>query len=90
MQVSSEAIRDIEKEIQDTIARLKHCSEAILEAGNCTSDAWDDVRAAEFRKVMGKVSGLMENPIEPLKNSIPKLDQLAEIVDKYNNTHYQG
>ncbi len=83
MQASSEAIRDMEKEIQLTIKNLQKCSEGILNANRATTN-WDDDKAAEFNMLMGKVSRLVDSPVDTLQKALPKLEALAQAVDNYN------
>lgn len=89
MQASSEAIREMAKEIRTTITNLKNCSEKIMDANRAT-ESWDDEKGAEFNLVMAKVSRLVDSPTTTLQAALPKLEALAQAVDAYSNQKIGG
>ena len=85
MKASAEAIREMKKQISQTVKDIEHIQQGIS-SGIRTTGSWDDAKAAEFNMIMQKIARLTASPVTTLNAAIPKLEKLAQAVDKYNQT----
>lgn len=85
MKASAETIRDMKKQIGQTVKDIEHIKQGISSGIRATS-SWDDAKAAEFNMIMQKIARLTASPVDTLNTAIPKLEKLAQAVDKYNQT----
>lgn len=83
IQASPEAIREMAQDIRSTITDIEHISEGIR-SGIRSTESWDDAKAAQFNEVMQRIARLTESPVSDLNAAIPKLENLAQILDSYN------
>lgn len=83
IQASPEAIREMAQDIRSTVSDIEHISEGIR-SGIRATDSWDDAKAAQFNEVMQRIARLTESPVSDLNAAIPKLENLAQILDNYN------
>lgn len=84
MKGDSQTVRDIAKEISETIKDLEQMSEGINNGLQAT-DKWDDEKAADFNLAMRKVASKVKSPIDDLKKALPKLEKLAQLMDAYTS-----
>lgn len=82
-----ESIRDMEKELKDTVKKLESISQGIYSATGNLGD-WNDDKAEEFRIIMKRIADLIVAPVDTLNASAPKLEELALALDRYNNIHF--
>lgn len=87
VQASPEIIREMEKEISDTIREIERISEGIRQCMSSVSN-WNDEQAAEFNALMHKIAGLTAAPVGTLNESLPKLERLARALDEYNRVKF--
>ena len=87
IKASSHAIREMEKNLSDTIRDLERISNGIKGILHATSD-WDDRQSQEFRTLMKRISELTIQPVEQLKSSIPKMEKLAQSLDEYGKIRF--
>lgn len=87
MKASSEAIRDMKKQIAQTVKDIEHIKQGI-QSGIRATEAWDDAKAAEFNMIMQRIARLTASPIQTLNAAMPKLERLAQTVDSYNSTKF--
>ena len=83
IKASPETIREMKKEISNTIRDIERIS-AGIKTGMSASASWDDAKAAEFNMLMQQIARLTATPIETLNAALPKLEKLAQILDRYN------
>lgn len=83
----SQTVRDMQKDISQTIKDLEHMSEGIRNGMQATG-GWDDAKASEFNLAMGKVARMIESPVDSLKTAIPKLEKLAQLMDEYTSKSF--
>ena len=86
VKASPEIIREMERDINNTIRDVTAISEGIRR-GISGSAGWDDPKALEFASVMQEIARLTESPVNTLTAAVPKLEKLAQALDKYNSVH---
>ena len=84
---NAETVREIKNDIARTIADLSEMSAGIRTGARSTS-GWDDQKAAEFGDAMGRVADMIESPVESLREAIPKLERLAQLMDEYTSKRF--
>ena len=87
IQASSQSIREIEKNLNDTIRDMEQIAAGIKNVLNATKD-WDDQQSREFKDVMDKIGKLTMQPVDQLNEAIPRLEQLAQYVDEYSRIRF--
>ena len=87
VKASPETIRDMKKDISNTINDLEKVSNGIR-TGLSASAGWDNAKAAQFNMLMQKIARLTATPIETLRASLPKLEKLAQSLDQYNRVKF--
>lgn len=85
VKASSQTIREMKKEIAQTIKDIEHINRSIQNGVRATG-SWNDAKAAEFNMIMQKIARLTASPVQTLNTAIPKLEQLAQTIDSYNAT----
>lgn len=85
MKASAQTIRDMKKQIGQTVKDIEHINQGIR-SGIRATGSWDDAKAAEFNMLMQKIARLTVSPVETLNAAMPKLERLAQTVDSYNST----
>lgn len=89
VKASPEIIREMEKELGDTVRRLDTISNGIRNVvGKLSTEGWDDQQAAEFQRIMYRISDLVVQPVDALKEAMPKLENLAQILDRYQSIKF--
>lgn len=87
VQASPETIREMKKEISNTIRDIERISDGIRNGMSATAN-WDDEKAAQFNMLMQQIARLTATPIETLNGALPKLEKLAQALDRYNRTKF--
>lgn len=87
IQASSQSIREMEKNLNDTIRDMEQIAAGIKNVLNATKD-WDDQQSREFKDVMDKIGKLTMQPVDQLNEAIPRLEQLAQYVDEYSRIRF--
>lgn len=88
VKTSAEIIREMKKEIADTIKEIESISNGIR-SGVRTTVNWDDQQAEQFKTLMQKTARLTEAPVDTLKAALPKLEKLAVAIDDYNKVKFR-
>ena len=84
---SPEIIREMEKEISNTIRDIQHISNGI-KAGVAATSSWNDAQAAQFNMLMQRIARLTTPPVDTLNAALPKLEHLARSLDEYNRVRF--
>lgn len=84
VKASAETIREMKKQIAQTIKDIERINEGI-KSGISATGSWDDAKAAEFNMLMQKIARLTTSPVETLNAALPKLEKLAQILDNYSS-----
>lgn len=87
VKASPEAIREMKKDISDTIKDIERISNGIR-TGMSASAGWDDAQAAQFNMLMQQIARLTATPIDTLRAALPKLEKLAQSLDQYNSVNF--
>ena len=87
VKASPEAIREMKKDISDTIKDIERISNGIR-TGMSASAGWDDAQAAQFNMLMQQIARLTATPIDTLRAALPKLEKLAQSLDQYNSVKF--
>ena len=83
VKASPETIREMKKEIANTVRDIQRISNGIRQGVAATAN-WDDAQAAQFNMIMQQIARLTETPVDTLNNAMPKLERLAQSLDQYN------
>ncbi|MBQ6603143.1 MAG: hypothetical protein IKG08_09420 [Eubacterium sp.] len=84
---NSATVREIKNDIARTIADLTDMSAGIRQ-GVRSASGWDDQKAAEFGDAMGRVADMIESPVDSLREALPKLERLAQLMDEYTSKRF--
>lgn len=87
VKASPEAIREMKKDISNTIKDIERISNGIR-TGMSASAGWDDAQAAQFNMLMQQIARLTATPIDTLRAALPKLEKLAQSLDQYNSVKF--
>lgn len=86
VKASPETIRQMKKEISNTIKDIEKISNGI-KTGMSATEKWDDTKAAQFNMLMQKIARLTATPIDTLNDALPKLEKLAMSLEQYNKVN---
>lgn len=87
VKASPETIREMKKEISNTIRDIERISSGIRNGMSATAN-WDDAQAAQFNMLMQQIAQLTAAPIDTLNAALPKLERLAQSLDQYNQVKF--
>ena len=87
VKASPEIIREMKKNISNTIRDIEQISSGIRSGMSATSN-WDDAKAQEFNNLMQQIARLTEAPVGTLTSALPKLEKLAQSLDRYNSVTF--
>lgn len=86
IKASPEAVRQLAKDLRVTINNLQNISAQVKSAGNVSG--WSDSQGEQFESVVNRISGLTQSPIETLESAIPRLNKIADTLEKYNSVRF--
>lgn len=86
VKASPETIRQMKKEISNTIKDIEKISNGI-KTGMSATEKWDDTKDAQFNMLMQKIARLTATPIDTLNDALPKLEKLAMSLEQYNKVN---
>ena len=87
VKASPETIREMKKDISNTIKDIERISNGIKTGMTATSN-WNDAQAAQFNVLMQRIARLTATPIDTLNSALPKLEKLAQSLDQYNKVKF--
>lgn len=87
VKASPETIREMKKNLSNTIKDIERISNGIR-TGMSASSNWDDAQAAQFNMLMQQIARLTATPIDTLNAALPKLEKLAQSLDQYNRIKF--
>lgn len=87
VKASPEVIRNMEKQMRNTINEINQISSEITSIRK-NALGWNDSKAAEFDDVMKRIAKLSSQPVQTLKDAIPKLEKLAQALDQYRRIRF--
>jgi len=86
IKASSEVVRQLAKDLRTTISNLQNISNQVKSAGNVGD--WNDSQGEQFKSVVNKIANLTKSPIQTLETAIPRLNKIAETLDKYSSVKF--
>lgn len=87
VQASPEVIREMKRQISNTIRDIERISSGI-KAGMSATSNWNDDKAAQFNMLMQQIARLTATPVSTLNAALPKLEKLAQTLDQYNRVKF--
>lgn len=87
VKASPETIREMKKEISNTIRDIQRISDGIKSGLSATSN-WNDDQATQFKTLMQQIARLTVAPVDTLNAALPKLEKLAQSLDQYNGVKF--
>ncbi len=87
VKASAEAIREMKRNISNTIRDVQRISGGIRSGVNATAN-WDDAQGQQFKALMQQIASLTESPVEALNAALPKLEKLAQSLDEYTRIKF--
>jgi hypothetical protein len=87
VKASPETIREMKKDISNTIKDIERISNGI-KTGMTATFNWNDAQAAQFNVLMQRIARLTATPIDTLNSALPKLEKLAQSLDQYNKVKF--
>lgn len=86
IKASPEAVRQLAADLRTTISNLQNISAQVTSAGNVSG--WNDSQGEEFKSVVSRIAKLTKSPIETLEAAIPRLNKIAETLERYNSVKF--
>lgn len=86
IKASPEAVRQLARDLRTTINNLQDISTQVKSAGNVSG--WSDSQGEQFKSVVNRIAGLTQSPIETLESAIPRLNKIADTLEKYNSVKF--
>lgn len=87
VKASPKTIREMKRDISNTIRDIERISSGIKSGVSATSN-WDDNQAVQFNMLMQEIARLTAAPIDTLNAALPKLEKLAQSLDQYNTIKF--
>jgi len=84
---STQAISDMRSDIQRAINEIQSISAQIQAAGRTPSE-WTDPQSQQYGAAMSKAAKATTQPIDTLKQAIPKLNKLEEALNQYGSVKF--
>lgn len=84
---SPEVVRDMKKTLQDTVKSMQGTQQNIKEAMRSNAN-WDDVQGQQYQALMKRIAQLTQAPMTTLNSAVPKLEKLAQSLDKYGRIKF--
>ena len=87
IQSSPETVREMKKNLQDTVKLIQQTQEAVRGALQSGAN-WNDAQGQQYRALMRQLAQLTQAPMDTLNNANPKLERLAQSLDQYNKVKF--
>lgn len=82
---STEVVQQLKSDLSSSIRDIESISQSIR--GAAAGD-WSDEIGQQYEATMKKIAQLTTQPIGTLQAALPKLDKLAQAIDKYSRTRF--
>lgn len=79
---SPEVVRDMKKTLQITVKSIQGIQQNVKGAMRSSAN-WDDAQGQQYQELMKQIAQLTQAPVTTLNSAVPKLEKLAEALDKY-------
>lgn len=87
IQSSPEVVRQMKSSLQKTVRSIQDTQNRVKSAMN-SSSAWNDAQGQQYQSLMKRIAQLTESPVATLNAALPKLEKLAQSLDRYNQVHF--
>lgn len=87
IQSSPEVVRQMKSSLQKTVRSIQDTQNRVKSAMN-SSSAWTDAQGQQYQSLMKRIAQLTESPVATLNAALPKLEKLAQSLDRYNQVHF--
>jgi len=84
---SSDVVQQLRSDLSSSIRDIESISQSIRSAAG---GEWTDEISQQYESTMKKIAQLTTQPIGTLQAALPKLDKLAQAIDKYSRTRFNG
>lgn len=84
---SSDVVTQLRADLSRSIQDIESISQSIRSAAG---GEWTDEISQQYEATMQKIAQLTAQPISTLQAALPKLDKLAQAIEKYTRTRFSG
>lgn len=84
---STGAINEIRTTMCDAVRDIEAVQNELTQTMSAVS-GWNDSQGAQFRMLMRSVARCTEEPKNALKDALPRLERMAEAIERYNNVRF--
>lgn len=84
---SSDVVMQLKSDLNSSIQEIESISQTIR--GAAAGD-WTDEVSQQYEATMRKIAQLTTQPVGTLRGALPKLDKLAQAIDRYSRTRFDG
>ena len=87
IQSSPEIVRQMKANLQKTVKSIENTQQRVNNAMR-SSAGWSDAQGQQYQALMKRIANLTVEPASTLKAALPKLEKLAQSLDRYNQVHF--
>ena len=84
---SPEVVRDMKKTLQTTVRSIQGIQQNVKGAMQSSAN-WNDAQGQQYQALMKRIAQLTEAPMATLNSAAPKLEKLAQSLDKYGKVKF--
>ena len=84
---STQAINEIRTTMCDAVRNIEAVQSELTNMMSVVSD-WNDSQGEQFRMLMRSVARCTEEPKNALKDTLPRLERMAEAIERYNKVRF--
>ena len=84
---SPEVVRDMKKTLQTTVKSIQGIQQNVKGAMRSSAN-WNDAQGQQYQALMKQIAQLTKAPMTTLNSAVPKLEKLAQSLDKYGKVKF--
>ena len=84
---SPEVVRDMKKTLQTTVKSIQGIQQNVQGAMRSSAN-WNDAQGQQYQALMKQIAQLTQAPMTTLNSAVPKLEKLAQSLDKYGKVKF--
>lgn len=84
---SPEVVRDMKKTLQTTVKSIQGIQQNVKGAMRSSAN-WNDAQGQQYQALMKQIAQLTQAPMTTLNSAVPKLEKLAQSLDKYGKVKF--
>ena len=84
---SPEVVRDMKKTLQTTVKSIQGIQQNVNGAMRSSAN-WNDAQGQQYQALMKQIAQLTQAPMTTLNSAVPKLEKLAQSLDRYGNVKF--